>query len=229
MEQQSIQLRKTVCMCGLLLILVCGGVLAGICFTKWHKSTNAILSDFYYRPVEKAENFPMDQIDMQFQVYRDSVDNWRENKGPMIAEVLGIHHPVFDDHWQQMFTYRLSEEECQRSERLLKDLIRHSNKILLIRGGTDQNEHAVLLPTKQTQESLADAFVLNNSQLFIPSQTVFTDGWRRVIVLYPSGVQFCYFDQKKCYISTHGWLQRLEGAENSISQEFIDLCWTLGD
>ncbi|MCL2349730.1 MAG: hypothetical protein FWC50_15875 [Planctomycetaceae bacterium] len=182
---------------------------------------------FYYQSNETPERISPEKLKTMFEQHDKVAGELLPNSGRQnISKVLGIHHPVLDDPMQQEFFYRLSEVECERSEQLLCDLIRHSNKIILILApyGEGYKPEATVLPTKETRRVLADVFSLSGHKMNIPPQTVFTDWPCRTVLLFPSGVKFFFFDRKECFISTRDSSQRLEG---TIGQEFIDACFAL--
>ena len=144
-----------------------------------------------------------------------------ESRQQNIAGILGIHHPVLNDPAQQEFVYRLSEEESKRSEQLLRDLIRHSNKIILLH----YDEQATLLPTKETREILADALSFSDHKMSIGPLSVSLDYKIPNILLFPSGVGFTVYGWESYFISSRGCqYQHLEGA---VSREFIDAIFAL--
>ena len=211
----------------ILLFVIVLGVPAffGVRFYMQQAKLKKDASDYFrfrYQDIEKPERISLDKLETMFEQHDKKTGEFFSECGRRtIAGILGIHHPVLNDPAQQEFVYRLSEEESKRSEQLLRDLIRHSNKIILLH----YDEQATLLPTKETREILADALSFSDHKMSIGPLSVSLDYKIPNILLFPSGVGFTVLGRERYFISSRGCqYQRLEGA---VSHEFIDAIFAL--
>lgn len=144
--------------------------------------------------------------------------------GSDIAEDLGIHHPLLRDSMQRDFSYFLTQGEIQRSERILRDLIGHSVRMVFTKYSySDSLQEKTMISDEYVKKRLAKSFSFQlEKPVYIGPRTVRTDVPLRSLQIFPNGITFVVFSQSdddECtFVLSWQSGQTLEGHFN---REFI--------
>ncbi len=160
------------------------------------------------------------------QAHDEKNRRFREHYGLDITELLDIHHPLLNDLCQQNYIYKLSEEECRKTERILRDLITHSHELVVIEhtwyseGGPKTTFRST--PDKKWKEKLAQTFAVTDWADIMPPY-VTMDPPDYTIALVPYGVNFRFYSSELSI----GMRRSPHSLDGRFSDEFVEACQSL--